>query len=310
MLQHHGAIEPGGFVLSTQAAPNAVSALVEARVGAAARPLSPAAMKVIRDIERNPGLALTGSAADLARRNGLSDATVIRAVQALGFEGLAEMRQALAAALQGTSPAERMRRTLSDVGEDAGRVIDVALDAHQEAITALRSAAVRERLLAAVGLLSGAERIAVFGIGPSSLLARYAAMLLGRVGRQARCLDATGIALADQLVGLQVGDALLILAYGRSYREVTATIDRARRMRLAMVLVTDSLDPKLARHADVVVPSQRGRAERVALHGATLVVLEALVLGVAATDRPRALEALEQLNMLREAVLGTKGFAL
>jgi hypothetical protein len=38
------------------------------------------------------------------------------------------------------------------------------------------------------------------------------------------------------------------------------------------------------------------------------VVLEALVLGLAATDRPRTMEALEQLNELREAVIGTRRF--
>jgi DNA-binding MurR/RpiR family transcriptional regulator len=129
-------------------------------------------------------------------------------------------------------------------------------------------------------------------------------MLLARAGRQARSLDATGIALADQLLDLRAGDALLVLAYGRAYPEVTATIAEARRKRLSIVLVTDDLSSGLARLADVVVPVPRGRTERVALHGATIVVLEALVLGLAALDRPRALAALEQLNALREEVAG------
>ncbi len=161
----------------------------------------------------------------------------------------------------------------------------------------------REKLVAAVRVLGAAERIVVFGIGPSGLLARYTSLLLARVGRQARCLDATGIGLADQLLDLRPGDALLLLAYGRAYKEVTATIGQAREMRLPMVLVTDSLESRLARHADVIVPAQRGRAEHVALHGATLVVLEALVLGLAAADRPGALAALERLNVLRQAVM-------
>jgi DNA-binding MurR/RpiR family transcriptional regulator len=288
--------------------PNTVSELLAGRIEGAARRLSPAAHKVVRYLERNPALAVTASAADLAQQMGLSDATVIRSVQALGFEGMDELRRTLAAALEGASPAVRMRRTLREAGEDPGHAIDLALDAHQDALTRLRSASVRETLVAAVNLLGSAERIAVFGIGPSAMLARYMSMLLVRVGRQAPCLDATGIALADQLLDLRSGDALLLLAYGRAYREVTATIGRARQMRLPMVLVTDSLESTLARQADVIVPAQRGRAKRVALHGATLVVLEALVLGLAATDRPRTMEALEQLNELREAVIGTRRF--
>jgi hypothetical protein len=45
---------------------------------------------------------------------------------------------------------------------------------------------------------------------------------------------------------------------------------------------------------------------RVALHGATLVVLEALVLGLAATNRTVAVAALERLNELRESVSGRR----
>jgi DNA-binding MurR/RpiR family transcriptional regulator len=281
-----------------------IAALLEERVGSASRVLPPAARKVIRFIERNPGLAITGSAADLARLAGLSDATVIRAVQALGFDGMAGLRRALTAALEGQSPAARMRHTLTEAGTDLGRAIDLALDTHAEALTALRSATTRERLVTAAGVLGHAERVVVFGIGPTGLLARYAAMLLVRSGRQSRSLDAAGIALADQLLDLRAGDALLLLAYGRAYPEVTAIIAEARRRLLPIVLVTDDENSSLARMADVVVPAPRGRAERVALHGATVAVLEALVLGLAASDRPRALAALERLNGLREAVSG------
>ncbi len=293
--------------MSEASRPDAVVELLDGRIASSPRPLSPAALKVIRYIEGNPGSALTDSAADLARQTGLSDATVIRTVQALGFAGMGELRRALAAALEGTSPAGRMQRTLNEVGEDTGRAIDLVLNAHQEAMTALRSAAVREAMVSAVGVLSGAQRIVVFGSGPSGVLARYAAMLLARLGRPVRCLDATGIALADQLLDLRAGDALLLLAYGPARREVTATIAQARQQRLAMVLVTDSLEAGLAQYADVIVPAQRGRAEGMALHGATLVALEALVLGLAAMDRPRAMRALGQLDVLREVVMGTTG---
>lgn len=154
--------------------------------------------------------------------------------------------------------------------------------------------------------LHPARQVLVFGLGPSAALARYAATLLARSGRASRALDASGIALADQLLDLRPGDALLVLAYGRAYREVAAVFAEARRLALPLVLVTDSLDRALARHADVVVPARRGRARRVALHGATLVALEAVALGLAAMDDPRALAALDRLNDLRAAIAGSR----
>jgi len=87
-----------------------IAELLAGRTGNAARPLSPAALKVVRYLERNPGLAVTASAAELARELGLSDATIIRSVQALGFEGMDELRRTLVAGLEGASPAGGCRR--------------------------------------------------------------------------------------------------------------------------------------------------------------------------------------------------------
>jgi DNA-binding MurR/RpiR family transcriptional regulator len=265
--------------------------------------LSPAALRVARFIDRNRLSVVANSAAELAKSIGTSDATVVRTVQALGYAGLAELRQSLAAALEGRStPADHLRSTLVDAGADVDRAIDHVLSIHQAAIAALGAPAVRAMISAGVAALNPAGRILIFGIGPSASLARYVSTLLRRNGRESGVLDATGLGLADQLLDLRSGDGLIVLAYGRPYREVRAVIGQARRLGLVIVLVTDSLTPSLARHATAVIPAQRGQADQVALHAATLAALEALVLGLAACDRERALRSLERLNDLRADV--------
>lgn len=277
------------------------------RLAAAQSSLSPMARRVVRFIDQNRLATLASSAADLATTIGTSDASVVRAVQALGFEGLSDMRQALVSSLDSRStPADHMRRTLADIGESTDRAIEIVLETQREALDALQSPTVHAHIAAAVAALHRAERITVFGIGPSAALARYAVVMLGRTGRPASILDATGIGLADQLLGLHAGDAVLVLAYTHPYREVVAVFTEAHRLGIPVVLITDSENSKLGRFADVVVPARRGRAERVALHGATLVVLEAVIMGLAASNRAAAVATLERLNDLREAVTGKR----
>lgn len=141
----------------------------------------------------------------------------------------------------------------------------------------------------------------MFGIGPSSALATYVSILLGRSGRRSRTINATGSMLADQLLDLRAGDALLVLAYGRLYREVKAVFAEARARALPTVLITEADDTPLARLADVCVAIPRGRPGQVALHGATLVGLEALILSLAAANPDAALASLDNLNRLRRA---------
>jgi DNA-binding MurR/RpiR family transcriptional regulator len=107
--------------------------------------------------------------------------------------------------------------------------------------------------------------------------------------------------LADQLLDLEKGDALLILAYGRLYREVKAVFAEAKLLGLPTVLITEADDTPLAKLPDVCVAIPRGRPGQMALHGVTVVGLEALVLSLASAKPEAALTSLDNLNRLRRA---------
>lgn len=262
--------------------------------------LQPAARRVIRYISQNRLTFLSSSAAEIARQAGASDATVVRAVQALGFKSLAELRAALAVGIaEDSNPAANMRRMASDIGEGVEEAVAAIIDTHRETLNEISDPATQALLVRAIRTLNPCNRILVFGIGPSAALADYVTALLRRHGRASRALTATGNGLADQLLDLAPDDGLMLLAYNRTYAEVLLLFEEAERIRVPVVLITDSLDPQLARRADIVVPARRGRQGRVAMHGATLVVLEAITLGLAFSDRDGAMTSLARLGELR-----------
>ena len=263
--------------------------------------LGAAGLRVAKFIDENRQIVLASSAAALGARIGTSDATVLRTVQTLGFASLADLKSAILKSGAVSTPADDMRRTLVDLKKATGEALDGILQAHAESLDVLRSRKCRAQIAAGVRALDGAERIAVFGTGPSSALATYVSILLTRSGRRSRTMSATGSMLADQLLDLGAGDALLILAYGRLYREVKAVFAEAKALRLPTVLVTEADDTPLAKLADVSVAIPRGRPGQMALHGATLVGLETLVLSLAATKPDAALASLDNLNRLRRA---------
>jgi DNA-binding MurR/RpiR family transcriptional regulator len=264
--------------------------------------LGAAGRRVTKFIDENRQTVLASSAAALGGFIGTSDATVLRTIQALGFSGLADLKQAILKSAEKTStPADQMRRTLADLERSTGHAVENVLQAHNEGLAVLKSEKCRAQIAAVVHLLDAADRIVVFGIGPSAALAGYVATLLRRCGRVSRTIDATGSMLADQLMDLRRGDALLILAYGRLYKEVRAVFAEAKELGLATVLVTEADDTPLAKLADVAVAIPRGRPGQVALHGATFVGLEAMVLSLAAARPEAAVASLDKLNRLRRA---------
>ncbi len=69
--------------------------------------LGAAGQRVAEFIAQKPAAVLAGSALELAANTGTSDATVIRTIQTLGYAGLADLKRALAAALDRDANSSR-----------------------------------------------------------------------------------------------------------------------------------------------------------------------------------------------------------
>ena len=157
---------------------------------------------------------------------------------------------------------------------------------------------------AVVDQIAIAPRVRIFGIGPSSAMADYFAIQLGRFGIDGGCLSDTGLLLADGLHQLRPSDLLVMLAFGRPYREITAVIDHADTLGLTTILMTDTLGSQMKQRVDHVLPVLRGRADALSLHTATLGLIEALLVGVAAQRPTETVASLKMLNALRSKIAG------
>ncbi|WP_421995955.1 MurR/RpiR family transcriptional regulator [Roseococcus sp.] len=269
--------------------------------------LPPAARLFAGFVLANRLTILTSSAAELASRVGVSDATIIRSVQALGFTGLPHLKQILAATMgaETEGPASDLGQTLAEAGEGARNALDLALDLQREAMACLDEPPLRLAMLEAVGLMHRASRIAVYGIGPTAHLARYMTSILQRSGRQAFAIDTAGISLADQLLALREGghgpgdDLWPHLSRDHRDHPGGPSPGPARRH--------DHGFHRGQGHRDGPggdCGAARGRAGHAAMHATTLAALEALSLGLAACDGSAALGSLVRLNQLRRSVMG------
>lgn len=277
----------------------------EERVSAHLERLSPAERGVARFFEANREEVMVASAQALAARIGTSDATVVRTSRALGYAGLEAMRRDLAAEMRASlAPASRVARTLGDTGSDPRSAFDLTIADHGRALEKLRRDISPVLFKATVDRLAEARRVVVFGIGPSAAIAGYFAFQLNRFGIAAVSLGETGQALADGLHRLQRGDLLILLAYTRTTAELEALIDRADQLGLGKILLSDSLGAVLSDRVDLSLPVERGRADRVSLHTATLGLLEALLVGIAAKRPAETMKSLKQLDDLRARLSG------
>lgn len=273
------------------------------RIRSRTRALSPSLVRVLEYIDAHRHEVMTQSAMELAAAIGTSDATVVRAVQAAGFQGLKELRRALASTLgEGRSPIDTVQRTIESLREHSSTAVDRIFSDHHEALASLDTPEARASILSAVGHISSAKRVGLYGIGSTAFLARYIALSLNRIGRPTAVFDGYTAPLPEQLLEMRNVDVLLMMAYGPPCKEMTLTIAEARRLKVPIVAITNSTDPAILRHADVALPVSSGHAGRIVIHGTTLVCLEAIVFAVVAADPPKTISALESLGHLRRSL--------
>lgn len=276
------------------------SQTLENRVLAVVEALAPAEQRIARFFIDQKQAVLLNSAAQIAQLAGTSDATVVRTARALGYDSLSTLRAALLAELTGTpSPGTRMERTLAETGGRAGDALRHVIDIHEKALQALRHEQFAVSFERCIDILAGANRRHVFGIGPSGAMAEYTSLQFNRIGLPTNALSVSGVALADRLLWLGKGDAVLMMAYAPLYREVEVVLDHAARHDIPVILISDDLGPLVADKVAEILPVPRGNADHLAMHGGTTVLIEAMIVALAAKNKEAAIDSLDKLSTLR-----------
>ena len=279
------------------------SASFDERIAAAKDDLSPAEARVAEFVATHRDEAAFLSALDVARRLDTSDATVIRAVQSLGYAGLSQLKGELREALRPrATPTLRLGRSLDELGDDPNAILEHVLASEIELMHDARASIDPRDFSRAVDLLAGAGRVIVHGIGPNASLAEYFVLRLERQRRAAIAVTGRGLALADTLLQMRRGDVVIAIAYERDSPETDLVLERAAELRLASILLTDNLGLALAEMITVALSARRAGGGMFHLSAITLVVMDALLLALAGRDRVRSLDAYEELQDLRSRV--------
>lgn len=267
--------------------------------------LSAAATRLLDYIERHPNAVLVSSALELAAKIDASDATVIRSIQSLGFDGLPHLKTVIAEKLdEGTrTPVDKVGVTLSELTQDRSRPpLPLVVEAYARTLDKLSRPGLPEQFQSAALLLNNASRIGLHGSGPLVRLAQQTATHLGRIGRSNFVMEGTGHAFADALLGLQPGDTVILLAYGKVHKESLLIKQELQRLGGMLIVITDNPAGRLAIGAQAVLEVPRTEVGNMTFYGTTLLALETLVLSLTQLGPDQAMDAARRLRDFRSEI--------
>jgi DNA-binding MurR/RpiR family transcriptional regulator len=240
------------------------------------------------------------SAAELAERLDLSEATIARFAQSVGYSDYRELRRCLQDLFRArATPASRLQYKLTELASSQGHVLTKVLAMELQYLAeAAESVDIADFDRAVEFLLSG-ERVFVFASGPSGILADLAVWRLRRLGIPTVAMTESGRHLLENLQLLRQGDVMLVAGFQHLTPELVAVLAHARATDCRSILLTDTLGPAFRGQADVTLAARRGPVSTFHSLTVPMSVLNALILAVAMAKPEESLAALNRLQRLR-----------
>ena len=239
------------------------------------------------------------SSAELAREAGVSEATVVRFAQSLGFAGYPDLRQylqhnllqelgssqRLASTVQGTEPSSPLRTIVATTQRHLEQLLQNVTD---------------DQIAAAVQRILRARRVFIFGEGAPACATHLAEFWLRRLGCHVIRVNQTGRRFFDYVFTAGEGDLGIVLAFRRVLPEPKAFLEHLSRENGESILITDLVQSPVHALASQVLLVQRNPMEAFRPMGAVTAIVDALILGVMQAKGEEGVALLSRLDAFRQ----------
>jgi DNA-binding MurR/RpiR family transcriptional regulator len=202
-------------------------------------------------------------------------------------------------------PFERLYHRIGEVGPETSSLMSQLFQETYERLGETERQLSNEDFDRAVGILADARRTLCFGIGPSEGNAHYLALRLSRLGYPATGTGTTGFRLADDLLMLTGSDAVVLFSPARLLREHEVILAHVESVGARSILITDSLAPVLGDRVDLVLRAAYSQSGFVGEAFTSMIVADALCLGLAARDEARTTTRSDLLTRLRSELINS-----
>jgi len=232
------------------------------------------------------------SVPELAKRCGVSEATIVRFGQRIGFSGFAELKVALVELLQSRLGVDD-DRTDDAFGEDI--LESVAVHEGRNIRQTVESID-REVFAAIAELIFSADHVYTFGMGISAYLAELAAYTLVQVGVAAHPLSTGYSSPKEQIVALKESDLVLVISLPPYSRQSLELVEAASDVGAATVALSDRLIAPLARRAGLSLAVKSDNLTFTNAVAAMTVVINGLATAVATRHPDVAIDAFARIG--------------
>lgn len=270
------------------------SSLTSLEVRFAKSPLSGSRRRLIREILDNHEETFFLSSRELAKRYNVDAATIVRTVQALGYERFADFAADLRQHFVNHITPYTVLKAATQEKRSVTQQIQHCLERDVESLSILRSSLAADRAVDLAKRIHGARNILVVGVDLAASLAWFLAYGLTPLGFSAEApIGSTGN-LQHKIDLLTVKDLLVAISFGKCLRETVEAVDRARGRGIPTFGITDSDTTPIALHCDDYLLAPTSSPSFTGSYVAPMALLNTIIVACAHLRPKRALAMLSR----------------
>jgi len=279
---------------------------IEARLAEAQSRLGPYRQQLIRNILSHCEETCFLSSREIAKRYDVDAATVVRTVQALGYEGFSDfsidLRQHLMSRLTPYTVLEVATRAKRSVADH----IDHSLDKAAENLNQLRTGLDRAKVVELARSIHRSRRVLVVGLDFAASLAHYLAYGLSFLGYDAEAPPGSEGYLQHKLKVLTGKDLLIAISFGRCLRVTVESVVQAGKRGIPTFGITDNDTTPIARFCDQHLVAAVVSPSFLNSYVAPIALLNAILVACAHVEPKRSLTQLKPTD--KEYLAGARWY--
>ncbi|WP_435952542.1 MurR/RpiR family transcriptional regulator [Dryocola sp. BD626] len=250
----------------------------------------------------NPDNARHLSSQQLALEAGVSQSSVVKFSQKLGFKGFPALKLAISEALASGQDPQSIPVHNQILGDDPLRLVgEKLIKDNLAAMHASLDINSEEKLLASVAMLRNARRMLIVGIGASGLVAKNFAWKLMKIGVNAVAeQDMHALLATAQALGPE--DILLAISYSGERREINLAADETLRTGAKILAITGFTPNALQQRATLclytIAEDQATRSAAISSTSAQMMLTDLLFMALVQQDLENAPERIRHSEAL------------
>ena len=218
------------------------------KIGELGHRLSAVERKIANYISSHPFETIRSSTDQLANATGVSQASIIRFCQKLGYSGFKELKISLAQEVGSLVPRVIVEPNRKGSFDFVAEVLRQSIEGMERTVATLK----REMLDAAIRAIANARLVDIYGVGESYVVGEHLHIKLRRLGIIANIYSNPHLQ-AISAASLKPGDVAIGISFSGCTLDTIEAIDFAAKRGATTIAITNFPEFPLAQKADILL---------------------------------------------------------